>query len=83
MDDRLLVNSPLNTVNDKAKVLDLLGKGLIRHTRDDVEIEHIARYATCPPPSVQQHLAAAGRSLADDRSARSGDRPSLGPSLGI
>ena len=44
MDDRLLVNSPLNTVNDKAKVLDLLGKGLIRHTRDDVEIEHIARY---------------------------------------
>ena len=44
MDDRLLVNSPLNIVNDKAKVLDLLGKGLIRHTRDDVEIEHIARY---------------------------------------
>jgi len=26
MDDRLLVNSPLNTVKDKAKVLDLLGK---------------------------------------------------------
>jgi Domain of unknown function (DUF4440) len=44
MDDRLLVNSPLNTVNGKAKVLDLLGKGLIRHTRDDVEIESIARY---------------------------------------
>ena len=43
MDDRLLVNSPLNVVNDKAKVLDLLGKGLIRHTRDDVTIEHIAR----------------------------------------
>jgi Domain of unknown function (DUF4440) len=43
-DSRLLVNSPLNLVNDKAKVLDLLGKGLIRHTRDDVEIEHIARY---------------------------------------
>jgi len=43
-DSRLLVNSPLNTVNDKAKVLDLLGKGLIRHTRDDVEIEQIARY---------------------------------------
>jgi uncharacterized protein DUF4440 len=43
-DSRLLVNSPLNIVNDKAKVLDLLGKGLIRHTRDDVEIEHIARY---------------------------------------
>ena len=44
MDDRLLVNSPLNTVNDEAKVLDLLGKGVIRHTRDDLEIEHIARY---------------------------------------
>ncbi|MFL5491672.1 MAG: nuclear transport factor 2 family protein [Gemmatimonadales bacterium] len=44
MDDRLLVNSPLNIVNDKAKVLDLLGEGLIRHTRDDVEIENIARY---------------------------------------
>jgi Domain of unknown function (DUF4440) len=43
-DDRLLVNSPLNIVNDKAKVLDLLGKGLIRHTRDDVQIEHIVRY---------------------------------------
>ena len=43
-DSRLLVNSPLNLVNDKAKVLDLLGKGLIRHTRDDVEIEHVARY---------------------------------------
>ena len=43
-DSRLLVNSPLNVVNDKAKVLDLLGKGLIRHTRDDVEIEHITRY---------------------------------------
>jgi hypothetical protein len=44
MDDRLLVNSPLNVVNDKAKVLDLLGKGLIRHTMDQVEIEHVARY---------------------------------------
>ncbi|MFL5515083.1 MAG: nuclear transport factor 2 family protein [Gemmatimonadales bacterium] len=43
-DDRLLVNSPLNMVNDKAKVLDLLGKGIIRHTMDEVTIEHIARY---------------------------------------
>ena len=43
-DDALLVNSPLNVVNDKAKVLDLLGKGLIRHTSDEVEIERIARY---------------------------------------
>ena len=43
-DDRLLVNSPLNLVNDKGRVLDLLGKGLIRHTMDEMEIEHISRY---------------------------------------
>jgi hypothetical protein len=43
-DQRLLVNSPLNIVNDKARVLDLLGTGRIRHTMDEVEIEHIARY---------------------------------------
>jgi Domain of unknown function (DUF4440) len=43
-DNRLLVNSPLNIVNDKAKVLELLGKGLIRHTMDEVTIEHIERY---------------------------------------
>ena len=76
-DSRLLVNSPLNLVNDKAKVLDLLGKGLIRHTRDDVEIEHIARYGDHPhPPPLHQHLAAAGRRVADDRPPRPGDRPS-------
>ena len=43
-DSRLLVNSPLNLVNDKARVLDLLGSGRIRHTMDEVEIEHIVRY---------------------------------------
>ena len=43
-DNRLLVNSPLNIVNDKARVLELLGTGRIRHTMDEVEIEHIARY---------------------------------------
>ena len=43
-DNRLLVNSPLNIVNDKARVLGLLGSGRIRHTSDEVEIEHIARY---------------------------------------
>jgi hypothetical protein len=43
-DDRLLVNSPLNVVNDKARVRELLGTGRIRHTSDEVEIEHIARY---------------------------------------
>ena len=43
-DDGLLVNSPLNVVNDKARVLELLGSGRIRHTMDEVEIEHLARY---------------------------------------
>jgi hypothetical protein len=43
-DSRLLVNSPLNVVNDKARVLELLRTGRIRHTTDEVEIEHIARY---------------------------------------
>jgi hypothetical protein len=43
-DDGLLVNSPLNVVNDKGRVLELLGTGRIRHTSDEVEIEHIARY---------------------------------------
>ena len=43
-DNRLLVNSPLNMVNDKARVLELLGSGRIRHTVDEVAIEQIARY---------------------------------------
>jgi ketosteroid isomerase-like protein len=43
-DDRLLVNSPLNLVNDKTRVLELLASGRIRHTMDEVAIEHIARY---------------------------------------
>jgi hypothetical protein len=43
-DNRLLVNSPLNVVNDKARVLELLGSGRIRHTMNEVEIEHIGRY---------------------------------------
>jgi hypothetical protein len=43
-DDRLLVNSPLNAVNNKARVLELLASGRIRHTMDKVEVEHIARY---------------------------------------
>jgi hypothetical protein len=42
--DELLVNSPLNLINDKAKVLELLGAGRIRHTVDDVTIERVARY---------------------------------------
>lgn len=43
-DDALLVNSPLNVINEKSRVLDLLGAGVIRHTSDDVTIERIARY---------------------------------------
>jgi hypothetical protein len=65
-DDRLLVNSPLNLVNDKARVLELLGSGRIRHTTDIVEIEHIARYGDVvvvmghdtvdgPPANVPTH----------------------------
>jgi ketosteroid isomerase-like protein len=42
--DDLLVNSPLNTINGKSCVLDLLGAGRIRHTRDEVEIERINRF---------------------------------------
>jgi Domain of unknown function (DUF4440) len=43
-DDALLVNSPLNIINDKACVLDLLRSGRIRHTFDDVVIEQVERY---------------------------------------
>jgi hypothetical protein len=43
-DEELLVNSPLNTINDKSLVLQLLGTGRIRHTFDDVVIERVHRY---------------------------------------
>jgi len=43
-DDTLLVNSPLNMINEKAKVLELLAAGRIRHTFDDVVIERLQRY---------------------------------------
>jgi hypothetical protein len=43
-DDELLVNSPLNIINDKSRVLDLLASGRIRHTFDDVVIEQVNRY---------------------------------------
>ena len=42
--DDMVVNSPLNTINEKALVLDLLAAGRIRHTRDDVVIERMVRY---------------------------------------
>jgi hypothetical protein len=37
------VNSPLNRVNDKRQVLALLQAGRIRHTSQEMEIEHISR----------------------------------------
>jgi hypothetical protein len=40
----LLVNSPLNIINDKSRVLDLLASGRIRHTLDEVVIERVQRY---------------------------------------
>lgn len=43
-DEQLLVNSPLNIINDKSRVLDLLATGRIRHTFDDVVIERVHRY---------------------------------------
>lgn len=43
-DDRFVVNSPLEVVNDKARVLGLLAAGKIRHTRDDVVIERVDRF---------------------------------------
>jgi ketosteroid isomerase-like protein len=42
--DDYLVNSPLQTVNDKPRLFDLLKTGRIRHTDYRAEIEHIRRY---------------------------------------
>jgi uncharacterized protein DUF4440 len=38
------VNSPLLRVNDKRQVLALLQAGRIRHTSQEVEIEHMSRH---------------------------------------
>ncbi len=42
--DDFVVNSPLNVINERAKVLALLSSGRIRHTSCDVEIERLTRY---------------------------------------
>ena len=42
--DDFTVNSPLERVNEKAQVLDLLQAGLIRHTTCECQIEHISRH---------------------------------------
>lgn len=40
-----VVNSPLNRIHDRATVLDLLERGIIRHLTYDVRIELITRRA--------------------------------------
>jgi ketosteroid isomerase-like protein len=42
--DAFVVNSPLNVINDKARVVELLRAGRIRHSTYDVEIEHMSRH---------------------------------------
>ena len=42
--DGFTVNSPLDRVYDRAKVLDLIEAGKIRHTTYECEIEHISRH---------------------------------------
>ena len=41
--DELLVNSPINRVHDKTTVLELLAKGVIRHTGMNQHIERMVR----------------------------------------
>jgi ketosteroid isomerase-like protein len=41
--DDLVVNSPINAVNDKRKILDLLGRGVIGHVSSTIEHELIRR----------------------------------------
>lgn len=42
--DEFVVNSPLNVINDKPRVIELLRAGRIRHDTYDVTIERIARF---------------------------------------
>jgi len=39
-----MVNSPLEQVHGKQRVLELLGSGRIRHRAMEIDIEHISRY---------------------------------------
>ena len=41
--DDLLVNSPINVVNDKKKILELLGKGVIGHVSTTLHPETMRR----------------------------------------
>lgn len=40
----LVVNSPFNRINDRAQVLELLERGVIRHLSQEQHIELIARH---------------------------------------
>jgi len=42
--DDLAVNSPLNRINSREQVLDLLQRGIIRHESMEQRIEQIARH---------------------------------------
>ena len=42
--DQLLVNSPINRVNSKEQVLQLLRDGIIRHNSMESHIEFVTRY---------------------------------------
>lgn len=42
--ENLRVNSPLNRINDRAQVLDLLERGIIRHVSLDQHIEQMTRH---------------------------------------
>jgi hypothetical protein len=64
--DGFIVNSPLNVINDKARVIELLRAGRIRHGSYDVEIEHMSRHGDVvvvmghdsvdgPPDNVRAH----------------------------
>ena len=64
--DEFIVNSPLNVINDKARVIELLRAGRIRHASYDIEIEHMSRHGDTvvvmgrdtvdgPPENVRTH----------------------------
>lgn len=64
--DGFIVNSPLNMINDKARVIELLRAGRIRHGSYDVDIEHMSRHGDVivvmgrdtvdgPPDNVRAH----------------------------
>ncbi len=42
--DELLVNSPINRINDKPTLLKLLGSGVVGHVETECHIERIERF---------------------------------------